>query len=326
MTPIVGDWDGNGTDTVGLYDPTDSIFYLRNSNTTGIAERGLLRPSPRRGITPVVGDWTGGGRTRSVCTTPPHRFSICGTAIPADLPMPSSLMARPAAVRSPSCPRRLEWRRQRHGRVVQFDHVAVLPAEQQYHWICRHGLRLRSGQRRLWFRWLEVGQYRAAGNSGRPGGRSPKRADVDPKDLQPIVNEAITLWSQAGLDAARVQKLRQAQFVITNLPDAYLGETEGNVVYLDANAAGNGWFVDPTPATNEEFSASAGSQQLQAVNARALDRIDLLTVVEHELGHVAGLGDLDSSLSDLMSSTLDKGIRRQVAQATLMRCWRATMA
>ena len=77
-------------------------------------------------------------------------------------------------------------------------------------------------------------------------------------DLQPIVNEAITLWSQAGLDAAAVQKLRQVQFVISDLPGADLGETEGNVVYLDTNAAGNGWFIDPTPASNEEFSAPAG--------------------------------------------------------------------
>ena len=52
---------------------------------------------------------------------------------------------------------------------------------------------------------------------------------------------------------------------------------------------------------------------MQAVDSRALDRMDLLTVVEHELGHVAGLGDLDSSLYDLMSSSLSKGIRRQVS-------------
>ena len=80
-------------------------------------------------------------------------------------------------------------------------------------------------------------------------------------DLQPIVNEAITLWSQAGLDAATVQKLRQAQFVITDLPGSYLGETEGNVIYLDANAAGNGWFVDPTPAAQRRvFAPSSGSR------------------------------------------------------------------
>jgi hypothetical protein len=134
-------------------------------------------------------------------------------------------------------------------------------------------------------------------------------------DLQPIVNEAITLWSQAGLDAATVQKLRQVQFVISDLGGAEVGKAQGNVVYLDTDAAGNGWFVDPTPASNEEFSASAGSQQLQAVDPRAVDHIDLLTVVEHELGHIAGLGDLNAVADDLMSGVLGAGVRR-IASAT----------
>jgi hypothetical protein len=115
------------------------------------------------------------------------------------------------------------------------------------------------------------------------------------------------------LDAATVQKLRQCQFVITDLPGSCLGETDGNVIYLDTNAAGNGWFIDPTPASNEEFSASANSQQLQAVDPRAVDRIDLLTVVEHELGHVAGLKDLDDLAGDIMDGSLGVGIRRLVS-------------
>ena len=41
--------------------------------------------------------------------------------------------------------------------------------------------------------------------------------------------------------------------------------------------------------------------------------MDLLTVVEHELGHVLGLNDLDASLNDLMSSTLSDGVRRNIS-------------
>ena len=131
-------------------------------------------------------------------------------------------------------------------------------------------------------------------------------------DLQPIVNEAITLWSQAGLDPASVQKLRQAQFVITDLPGSYLGETAGNVIYLDTNAAGHGWFVDPTPASNEEFTPSSGNA-LQAIDPRAVDKIDLLTVVEHELGHIAGLSDADALPDDVMNGVLGVGVRRNVS-------------
>jgi hypothetical protein len=144
---------------------------------------------------------------------------------------------------------------------------------------------------------------------------APNLPALAQSDLQPIVSEAITLWGQAGLSAAEVQKLRQAQFVITDLRGAELGETDGNVIYLDTNAAGNGWFIDPTPASNEEFTTQPGSQQLQAVDPRALDRIDLLTVVEHELGHIVGLSDLDALADDVMNGVLGAGVRR-IASAT----------
>ena len=114
------------------------------------------------------------------------------------------------------------------------------------------------------------------------------------------------------MDAATLEKLAHVQFVITDLPGADLGEAvaAANRVYLDTNAAGNGWFIDPTPATDEEFAATGSSRQLQAVDPRAVDRIDLLTVVEHELGHVAGFDDLDALADNLMSGVLGTGIRR----------------
>jgi hypothetical protein len=134
-------------------------------------------------------------------------------------------------------------------------------------------------------------------------------------DLQPIVHAAIARWANAGLNAAAVQKLAQVQFVVGDLPGSYLGETEGNRVYVDVNAAGNGWFVDPTPAADEEFASSGSPQQLVAIDPKAVDRIDLLTVVEHELGHVAGLGDLDGAANDVMSGLLGTGIRRNASAA-----------
>ena len=41
--------------------------------------------------------------------------------------------------------------------------------------------------------------------------------------------------------------------------------------------------------------------------------MDLLTVVEHEVGLAAGLTDLNPNLDDLMSSTLSAGVRREVS-------------
>ena len=38
QTPLVGDYDGNGSDTIGVYSPSNGFFFLRNSNTGGNAD------------------------------------------------------------------------------------------------------------------------------------------------------------------------------------------------------------------------------------------------------------------------------------------------
>jgi hypothetical protein len=35
---FTGDWDADGDDTLGLYRPSNGTVYLRNTNTTGIAD------------------------------------------------------------------------------------------------------------------------------------------------------------------------------------------------------------------------------------------------------------------------------------------------
>jgi hypothetical protein len=56
--PVVGDWDGNGTTTIGIY--RNGSFYLRNSNTIGFAD--IVFPFGAPGDQPVAGDWNGDGR------------------------------------------------------------------------------------------------------------------------------------------------------------------------------------------------------------------------------------------------------------------------
>ena len=55
--PVVGDWDGNGTVTIGIY--RHGSFYLRNSNTIGFAD--MTFPFGQPGDQPVAGDWNGDG-------------------------------------------------------------------------------------------------------------------------------------------------------------------------------------------------------------------------------------------------------------------------
>ena len=56
--PVVGDWDGNGTVTIGIY--RNGSFYLRNSNTIGFAD--IVFPFGAPGDQPIAGDWNGDGR------------------------------------------------------------------------------------------------------------------------------------------------------------------------------------------------------------------------------------------------------------------------
>ncbi len=55
--PVVGDWDGDGDVTIGVY--RNGRFLLRNSNTVGFAEINFLFGSP--GDQPIAGDWDGDG-------------------------------------------------------------------------------------------------------------------------------------------------------------------------------------------------------------------------------------------------------------------------
>jgi len=67
--PVVGDWTGNGSTTIGVYRPpntplnqtTEGKWLLRNSNTPGNPDISFSYGGP--GDIQVVGDWTGNGTT-----------------------------------------------------------------------------------------------------------------------------------------------------------------------------------------------------------------------------------------------------------------------
>ena len=59
--PIVGDWDGNGTTTIGVFRPGTNTFYLCNSSTVGQVDITLSLGAP--GDLPIAGDWNGDGTT-----------------------------------------------------------------------------------------------------------------------------------------------------------------------------------------------------------------------------------------------------------------------
>ncbi len=57
--PFVGDFDGDGIDTVGLHRESTGLVYLRNAHTTGVADASFFFGDP--GDLLVAGDWNGDG-------------------------------------------------------------------------------------------------------------------------------------------------------------------------------------------------------------------------------------------------------------------------
>ena len=57
--PIAGDWDGNGTGTIGIYDTNTGTFFLKNSNAGGAAD--LVFGFGPAGAIPLAGDFDGNG-------------------------------------------------------------------------------------------------------------------------------------------------------------------------------------------------------------------------------------------------------------------------
>ncbi len=100
---------------------------------------------------------------------------------------------------------------------------------------------------------------------------------------------------------------------MADLSGSQIGQsTEGHITF-DSDAAGSGWFVDPTPNDNAEFAHTLGATRLQTdPTEAAAGHMDLLTAVMHEMGHQLGLDDNydPAARDDLMFGSLTTGERR----------------
>ena len=124
--------------------------------------------------------------------------------------------------------------------------------------------------------------------------------------VQPTVMQALTIWHSAGADSRVVRNLADVPVTIADLPGNVLARRVGRSIVLDHDAAGNGWFVDASPWDQIEFGGTEGAGY--AVSGAASQRIDLLTTLTHEFGHLLGFDD-SRDVNDVMNYLLGTGRR-----------------
>ncbi|SLN56770.1 hypothetical protein ROA7023_02572 [Roseisalinus antarcticus] len=132
---------------------------------------------------------------------------------------------------------------------------------------------------------------------------------IDQAALESVVAAARARWQASGLSQAQADRLDALGFSVENLRREYLAVYEGDAVIVDISASGQGWFVDATPMQDEEFTPDP--YVLTATGGQARARVDLLTVVMHEMGHAIGLDHADrEQRGDLMLARMLPGERR----------------
>ena len=120
-----------------------------------------------------------------------------------------------------------------------------------------------------------------------PGSEAPAAdpATLDAPTLALLVESGKAYWTTTlGAADPRLALFDGLTFSLDDLPGLTLGVTEGTTITIDADGAGYGWFAD-------------GVEELDG-------RVDAMTVVEHELGHVLGFEHENAVEHEVMRETI----------------------
>ncbi len=300
--PVAGDWTGRGGTGIGVFDPNTATWYLKSSAGAGAPDLAPFRYGAP-GWIPVVGDWNGDGKWTIGVVDPstgtwylrnsnsagapdiaPFRYGAAGW-----VPVVGDWDGNGTTTVGMFDPTRAVW-------YLRNSNAAGAPTVATF----AYG---GAGWRPVAGVWTLGGLPElAAGGEG----SSDIGATLDTAGLSAIRQAALVRLAGAGVSPALLATLATVQLQVAALPPGYLGLAfpDSDRVVLDATAAGYGWFVDPTPLQDEEFAADGSA----LTSSPASGRMDLLTVVLHELGHVAGLGD--DAGGDVMGGVLGAGVRR----------------
>jgi hypothetical protein len=116
----------------------------------------------------------------------------------------------------------------------------------------------------------------------------PPNQALSAPQARPVLSEALPRRHAAGADTPGLGNM---PIQITNLGGTTVGLPSGNATWLDGNAASWGWFVDPRPGHDSEFSIP-GDQGEQG----RMGPPTLTAGTRREAGSDAPLGDQTATL------------------------------
>ncbi len=284
--PVVGDWNGDGTTTIGVVDPKTMTWYLRDSNGPGTPDITPFRYGAP-GWIPVVGDWDGDGKTTIGVFDPIGQFG----QPPATWYLKNDNHQGQPSVR-PFAFGAAGWKPV----VGDWDGDGVTTVgvvDPRGVWHLRDSNGPGAADAGQFAYGAPAYQVLAGAWKGRDpalrvfGGEGPGAGSLDLAGLNAVRAAALQLVQSAGASAGLLARLSAARLEIGSLPPEFLAvaRPEQNTARFDPDAAGHGWFVDPTALADEEFQAGG-----TAVPGGPADgRVDLLSAMLHELAGLAGV-------------------------------------
>jgi hypothetical protein len=234
--PVVGDWDGDGADTVGVYRPATGEWFLTSSSPVS-GDPGLFAQFTFAGglmSRPVAGDWDGDG-TDGIGVFFPQTGPNAGFG--------GFLLKQTASAGAPDV---------NGGNVILAGLANWIPVSGNW------GIAPTTSNELLPPSPLMLGE------GGVSGGQS-----INALQLQSLVDGALGRLASVDADPAVLNALIETQFVLADLPGSTLGlaDLANGRVLIDVDGAGAGWFVDGTPWEDSEFASGsvAGVDLLTAV-------------------------------------------------------------